>query len=197
MKAGIWPARAALGPQMLAGAGRKANVKIPDAAIESPSGDRQTLRFSLPPERGVPGRGRAALTRMLAIWLYVEGDSFVLPIVRKKRDRRLNTSASVVSRRLLYVVWSSRTSFRRVTAGAKQMRAYSVAVQRETTTQHDILHTQCMGSRTLFDDGLVQCIHIGRLDVLASVLLQGREAVANAAARHARGGETRTYQGHP
>ena len=38
---------------------------------------------------------------------------------KKKRERRLNTSASVVSKRLLYVVWSSRTSFRRVTADQK------------------------------------------------------------------------------
>lgn len=116
---------------MLAGGGRKADVKIPYTLIEFPSEDRQALRFSPPAgargSRARKGETDEALTRMLAIWLYVEGDSFVLPIVRKKRDRRLNTSASVVSRRLLYVVWSSRTSFRRVTARAdakaKQMRA--------------------------------------------------------------------------
>ena len=61
----------------------------------------------------------AALTRILAIWLYVAGHSLVLPMSRKNSERRLNTSASVVSRRLLYWVWSSRTSFKRVTADQK------------------------------------------------------------------------------
>lgn len=55
------------------------------------------------------------LTRMEAIWEYVAGHSRVRPMVRKKRERRLKTSDSVVSSLLLYVVPSSRTSFKRVT----------------------------------------------------------------------------------
>ena len=46
-------------------------------------------------------RKELGLTRIDATWQYVAGASFVLPIVRKKRERRANTSASVVSRRLL------------------------------------------------------------------------------------------------
>lgn len=47
---------------------------------------------------------------------YVAGSSRVFPIVRKNKLNKLNTSASVVSRRLSYVVSSLRTSFNFVTA---------------------------------------------------------------------------------
>ena len=56
-----------------------------------------------------------ALTLIEAICEYVAGHSFVFPIVKKNRLSRLKTSASVESRRLLYVVLSSRTSFNFVT----------------------------------------------------------------------------------
>lgn len=62
-----WTVPTALDPQMLAGARRKADVKIPDALIESVFEDRKTLHS--PPERGRAGRGESTLTRMLAIWL--------------------------------------------------------------------------------------------------------------------------------
>ena len=57
----------------------------------------------------------ALLTLMEAIWQYVARVSFVLPMVRKNKESRLKTSASVVSNRLLYVVLSSRTSLSFVT----------------------------------------------------------------------------------
>ena len=55
------------------------------------------------------------LTRIEAIWEYVAGHSLVFPMVIKNRESKLNTSASVVSSRLLYVCWSSLTSFSLVT----------------------------------------------------------------------------------
>ena len=51
------------------------------------------------------------LTRIDAIWLYVAGVSLVFPIVKKNSERSANTSASVVSSLLLYVVLSSLTAF--------------------------------------------------------------------------------------
>ena len=45
-------------------------------------------------------RGIFLLTRMEASCEYVAGHSLVFPIVRKNRLNKLNTSASVVSRRL-------------------------------------------------------------------------------------------------
>ncbi len=64
------------------------------------------------------------LTRILAIWQYVAGHSLVLPIVRKNRERRLKTSASMESKRFFRVVGSSRTSFSFVTK--KEVRTVEI-----------------------------------------------------------------------
>ena len=70
---------------MLAGAGRKADVKIPDAAIESPSEDRQTLRFS-PPAGARGARARKGSTHPHARDLAVGRGRLLRPADREKEE---------------------------------------------------------------------------------------------------------------
>lgn len=103
---------------------------------------------------------------MEAIWEYVAGHSRVRPMVRKNSDRRLNTSESVVSSRLLYVVVSSRTSFSRVTEQS------DVNVDRTARAQL---------WRTLFNYGLVELVDVRGFDILSTVTLECGESITDAA----------------
>ena len=104
---------------------------------------------------------------MVAIWQYVAGHSFVFPIVRKKRDIRLNTSANVVSSLFLWGCCSSRTSFRRVTWQEFMNTGFRRYVR----------------NYTLFHNGLIDRKHIMGFDILPPVFLKDCEAVTNAGER--------------
>jgi hypothetical protein len=132
---------------------------------------------SLERQRAERSRADLLLTRIEATCEYVAGHSLVLPIVKKNRLKRLNTSASVVSRRLLCVVLSSRTSLSFVTVPRPTIGMVVGAIGWDIPT--------------LFYNSLIQGIYVCCFDILSPVLLERSETISDARLEPIRSGKLR------